>query len=137
MDNNNNNNWIYFGVFLDQNSADKIINTFCDGIPDGWKLFCHHMTIAFNNKTSEVEKAYQLYKPHFGEKVNLTVTHVGISNDAMAVKVNFNGTTQNKFPHITIATPIKGKPVNSNFIEKWNEIKTPFVVTGTLNEFKK
>ena len=130
-----NNNWVYFGVFLDKNSVSLILNKIGKYIPNDWKIYCHHMTIAFNNKTDKVEQLYQSYKERFGEKVNITITGIGMSNDALAVKVNFQGQTMNNIPHITIATPLNGKPVNSNFITNWKTFKQPFIVTGILNVF--
>lgn len=129
-------NWIYFGVFLDKNSSEYILNKVGEYVPENWKLFCHHMTIAFNNKTENVENLYQTYKERFGEQVNLTITELGISDDAIAVKVNYDGEIMNDIPHITVATPLNGKPVNSNFIRKWKPIE-PFNVTGILNAFMK
>ena len=42
----------------------------------------------------------------------------------------------NKIPHITIATPPNGKPVNSNKITKWFDIE-PYTVNGKLGHFAK
>ena len=137
MDIKQTDNWIYFGVFLDVDSVNTLFKEIGYYIPNNWKIYCHHMTIAFNNKTQDAENIYNEYKPRFGEKINLVVTEIGISNDAFAVKVEFNGVTQNSFPHITIATPINGKPVKSNYITKWEKLEKPFNVTRTLNAFMK
>ena len=67
---------------------------------------------------------------------NLVGAELGISDDAIAVKVNYDGEIMNDIPHITVATPLNGKPVNSNFIRNWKPIE-PFNVTGTLNAFMK
>ena len=52
------NNWIYFGVFIDENA--KCLNEIAIekqgmDIPYNWKMFNHHMTIAFNNKTEDAQ----------------------------------------------------------------------------------
>ena len=133
------NNWIYFGVFIDENA--KHLNEIAIekqgmDIPFDWKMFNHHMTIAFNNKTEDAQNLYDVYKHTFGKTITITVDGIGVSDDAIAVRIKFNGPIANKIPHITIATPQTGKPVNSNYITKWYDIE-PYDITGTLNEFTK
>lgn len=133
------NNWIYFGVFIDENA--KHLNEIAIekqgmDIPFNWKVFNHHMTIAFNNKTEDAQNLYDVYKHTFGKTITITVDGIGVSDDAIAVRIKFNGPIANKIPHITIATPQTGKPVNSNYITKWYDIE-PYDITGTLNEFTK
>lgn len=133
------NNWIYFGVFIDENA--KHLNEIAIekqgmDIPFNWKMFNHHMTIAFNNKTEDAQNLYDVYKHTFGKTITITVDGIGVSDDAIAVRIKFNGPIANKTPHITIATPQTGKPVNSNYITKWYDIE-PYDITGTLNEFTK
>lgn len=133
------NNWIYFGVFIDENA--KHLNEIAIekqgmDIPFNWKMFNHHMTIAFNNKTEDAQNLYDVYKHTFGKTITITVDGIGVSDDAIAVRIKFNGPIANKIPHITIATPQTGKPVNSNYITKWYDIE-PYDITGTLNEFTK
>ena len=94
------------------------------------------MTIAFNNKTEDAQNLYDVYKHTFGKIITITVDGIGVSDDAIAVRIRFNDPIANKIPHITIATPQTGKPVNSNYITKWYDIE-PYDITGTLNEFTK
>lgn len=133
------NNWIYFGVFIDEKA--KRLNEIAIekqgmDIPYNWKMFNHHMTIAFNNKTEDAQNLYDVYKHTFGKTITITVDGIGVSDDAIAVRIRFNDPIANKIPHITIATPQTGKPVNSNYITKWYDIE-PYDITGTLNEFTK
>jgi 2'-5' RNA ligase len=136
-----NNKWIYFGVFLDENSKNELVNItnklFKKFNLENWKIFCHHMTIAFNNKTNDALELFEQYKNDFGTEYELIATHVGISDDAMAVKVSFNYPIANKIPHITLATPQNGKPVNSNHITDWKKLSKPIKLTGVLNSFNK
>lgn len=134
-----NNNWIYFGIFLDEMSKKRNLQTLEENnviIPEGWKMFNHHLTIAFNNKTEDAQNLYNVYKHVFGTTTTITVDGIGISDDAMAMRVKFNNPIANKIPHITIATPEGGKPVNSNKITKWMNIK-PYNITGVIDEFIK
>jgi hypothetical protein len=132
-----NNNWIYFGVFLDNESREKLKQLSKRVVKNDWKLFCHHMTIAFNNGSSSVKEYYESFKNKFGSNVELIATHVGISDDAVCVKVECPFQTQTSFPHITIATPQGGKPVNSNYITNFKKLKNPIKLNGILNEFVK
>lgn len=66
-----------------------------------------------------------------GNIVVLTVTQLGISDMAIAVRVE-GFPSKNKIPHITLAVnPDGGKPVMSNKIENWIDIE-PFEITGEV-----
>ena len=69
-----------------------------------------------------------------GKSVQLNVTELGISNDAIAVKVE-GYHSDNKIPHITVAIPKDGKPFNSNLITKWYPVHQ-ITLTGTVMEVK-
>mgnify|MGYP003289407844 CR=1 FL=1 len=129
--------WIYFGVFLVKESRNKLQKLASKVVLDNWKLYCHHMTIAFNNGSEQSTELYEFYKNYFGARTEIIATHIGISDDAVAVKVQFNGETLNKTPHVTLATPIGGKPVNSNNIQTWARLKQPIKLIGIFSEFKK
>lgn len=130
-------NWIYCGVFLDKESKSRLEKIATKLVDNDWKLYCHHMTIAFNNGSEKSIELYEFYKNYFGARTEIIATHIGISDDAVAVKVQFNGDTLNKTPHVTLATPINGKPVNSNYITNWKPLKTPIKLMGFFSEFKK
>lgn len=138
-----NNNWIYFGVFLDGMAKAKNIHALeMNGVkvPESWKWFNHHMTIAFNNGSEEVQKLYDYYEYYLddnvGYPITITVDGIGVSDDAIAMRVNYDLPIANKTPHITIATPQGGKPVNSNKITKWIDIE-PYNIRGTFKTHKK
>lgn len=131
--------WIYFGVFLNEVSKIRNLKTLQDNgitIPDDWKMFNHHMTIAFNDGSERSQELYDAYSSFFGTTKKLTIDGIGISDDAIAVRVNYGNVLPiaNKIPHITIATPPNGKPVNSNKITKWIDIE-PYTVHGKLGHF--
>jgi hypothetical protein len=91
-----------------------LLREFKNIIPDGWKLIAHHMTIAFGKG---VEDESQLDK-----EVGLLVTGLGISDKAIAVKVE-GYPSNNKIPHITLAiNPDGGKPKDSNDITEWESV---------------
>ena len=131
--------WIYFGVFLNEVSKFRNLKALQDNgiiIPDDWKMFNHHMTIAFNDGSEKNQELYDAYSSFFGTTKKLTIDGIGISDDAIAVRVNYKFPIANKIPHITIATPPNGKPVNSNKIIKWINIK-PYTIYGKITSFNK
>lgn len=118
----------YTCVELYEVSKNRLLEEFGCQIPENWVIFANHMTIRLGEMKD---------KSTLGTNVVLVVTHLGFSDMAMAVKVDFEGETKNKFPHITIAiNPDGGKPVMSNDIEKWQDVKK-FNVLGTVKEIKR
>ena len=66
---------------------------------------------------------------------DLRVKEIGVSDDAIAVKVE-GFFTYNEIPHITIAIPKNGKPSNSNLITNWMSIPNDreIIVSGVVTE---
>lgn len=72
------------------------------------------------------------------------MTHIGISDKAMAFKVSLQDSEfdmcsltllcANKIPHITICTFNGGKPVNSNNITKWYDLNEPISIETILKK---
>ena len=130
-------NWIYFGVFLDADESERVYNIVNSlhgiDIPDDWRKYTSHMTIVYNNK-SEIAQAWaKATAPRVGEDVLLKATHVGVSDKAIAIRVN-GEMSANAIPHITIARSPTGKPVDSNKITNWREID-PFTISGRIDAF--
>ncbi len=89
---------------------------------DAWKVRLHHITLGMGNKG----------KFALGCKRRVLVTHYGILLDRVtAFKVECPE-SENKTPHITIATARDAKPAESNLITNWIELKTPFWVEGVI-----
>jgi len=113
----------YSAVVLDYESSESLLNKFNGEIPDGWKKYAHHMTIALG-KAVEDENL-------LGSTQTLIVTQIGKSDMVMAVRVE-GFPSKNKIPHITLAVnPEGGKPFMSNKIEEWKDIE-PFEITGEV-----
>ena len=89
--------WIYFGVFLDSISKAKNLSALeTNGIviPNDWKRFNHHMTIAFNDGSKEVYDLYKYYQiylenPSMETDITLTINGIGVSDDAIALRVDW------------------------------------------------
>ena len=124
--------WIYFGIFLDKPSKDRLKMYF--DIPEDWKWYGDHVTLCFNDGSelskvaAEINKAYVTFK-HF-----IKVTGIGISENAMALRVQLptGVVCTNKVAHITIGC--KNKPVDSNAIEIWHDINN-FTLFGEINVY--
>ena len=113
----------YSAVVLDHESSELLLNKFNGEIPDGWKKYAHHMTIALG-KAIEDENL-------LGSSQTLTVTQIGKSDMVIAVRVE-GFPSKNKIPHVTLAVnPEGGKPFMSNKIEEWKDIE-PFEITGEV-----
>ena len=128
-------NCIYFGVFLDADESERVYNIINSlhgiDIPNDWRKYTSHMTIIYNNK-SEIAQAWaKATAPRVGEDVLLKATHVGVSDKAIAIRVN-GEMSANAIPHITIACSPTGKPVDSNKITNWREI-VPFTISGRID----
>ena len=105
---------LYSAVVLDNESKQKLINAFT--LPYKWQPVAHHMTIGFK------EPVPDHLRNDIGKTVQLLVKEIGISKNAMAVKV-LGYHSNNNIPHITVAIPEGGKPFNSNFITNWNLVQ--------------
>lgn len=119
---------LYSAVVLDEKSKGLLMQAFRKIIPEDWKTYVHHMTIAFGKGVEN--------KSELGKEVTLTVTKIGISDMAIAAGVE-GYPSKNTIPHITLAiNPNGGKPVISNEITDWKSV-TPFKINGVVTEVKK
>ena len=131
-------NVAYSGVVLDNDSRQRLLNSV--DIPKGWEPIAHHMTITLGPLLHPKGKHdfSKNYGP--GDEVALKVTHVGLDDRAMAVKVEAPHEISKKiaFPHITIAVNREGggKPFHSNKIpvDNFKPIKGDLVVKGIVTE---
>lgn len=120
---------LYSAVVLDGKSRTRLLQAFAKDIPEGWKTIAHHMTIVFGKGLDD--------KSEVGKQVELTVTELGISDMAMAVKVE-GYPTANAIPHITLAINVAegGKPVMSNNITNWVKLGINLKLNGIVTEIK-
>jgi predicted kinase len=121
-------NVLYSAVVLDKASHNKLLDKFALEMPEGWKTYAHHMTITMGELKDKTD---------IGKEVILKVTKVGLSDMAMAVQVE-GYQSKNDIPHVTLAVNAlkNAKPVMSNQITNWQDIK-PFFVTGFVTEITK
>jgi hypothetical protein len=120
---------LYSAVVLDDDDKDNLtmfVEDYVD-IPLNWKKFVHHMTIGFNQPLP------MELRDDIGKTVQLTVKEIGVSEDAIAVKVD-GYHSNNKIPHVTIAIPKDGKPYNSNLITDWKPVDEEIIIKGKVRE---
>lgn len=121
-------NVLYSAVVLDGGSRASLLARVEHAIPKGWDIIAHHMTIAFGKPVPNQED--------LGKEVILSVTELGSSDMALAVRVE-GYPSKNEIPHVTIAiNPNGGKAVMSNDITEWIKLK-PFNISGKVTEIKK
>ena len=122
---------LYSAVVLDEESKNKLfaLMRLCVDVPGEWKRLAHHMTIVFKEGLPEE------LKDDLNKDVTLTVKSIGVSDDAIAVGVEGYPSTKDN-PHITLAIPPDGKPVNSNDIEDWRDVENEILLNGKVSEIK-
>lgn len=138
QDNNQKSKWIYLGVFLDEKSKTRLMELAneMNNIPDkSWKFYCHHMTLAYNDKSEKASEIFDYYHPFLGEYVTLLATEIGVSDKAVAVKMEWDSPSCNKINHITIAVSPDGKPVDSNKITNWKPLSYCLPLLGAFGYF--
>lgn len=118
-------------LVLDDASHNKLIKLLKDYIPKDWKVFAHHMTINFGNGLPEN------LKRDLGKVKSITATEIGVSDMAIAVRVE-GYHSDNKIPHITVAVNVAegGRPVMSNNITNWGKLENKINLSGVISEEK-
>ena len=132
---------MYSAILLDEKSQLKL-EKFAEDIKvngvrlpmlvrdNGWKMYNHHMTISMGSLPEHL-------KQYLDTIQKLEVTHIGVSDKAVAVRV-VGFESKNKIPHITLAVNIKGgaKPVMSNEIKDWTPVESPIKLSGEVKELQ-
>lgn len=134
------NNFHYFGLFLDTDTKNRLMDILTDNIDYNIalnvadKIFIDHCTLLHVSQLHGNSEIYNYLKGYVGEKFQIVINGVGISDKAMAFRVDEKSVVcVNDIPHITIATFGGGKPVDSNEITNWKDIE-PIIVTVKLEK---
>lgn len=122
----------YFAIFLNQDSKEFLLNMMRDVIPDGWKVYCRHCLLSYGDP-SDSRPVFDFLAEHLGQNVDMEITALGISEQAIAVRVAGNFSTKNEIPHITIAVPCDGKADNSKSIQEWEPITVGRKLVGVVD----
>lgn len=133
-------NYQYYGLFFNISTKDKLMNYLtCDVdyntiLKAADRIFLDHCTLMHISQREDRLEA--LLERELGRTFQITLTGIGISNKAIAFKVERKGIIalcKNTIPHITIATIDGGKPVDSNNIICWKDI-IPKTITVVLKK---
>lgn len=146
--------WQYYGLFIDKETHDKLIDVLVDyhwigTLNDSEKEYLDHCTLLHKAQYDEDSFTDNLIKARLDialsdnrVKAVLKITHIGISDKAMAFRVSLQDSEfdmcsltllcANEIPHITICTFNGGKPVESNNITKWHPLDEPIEIETTL-----
>ena len=135
---------MYTAVVLDEKSHLKLTKWADDNIKvngvrlpilvrdNGWEMICHHMTVSMGN-------APEFIKQYLGTKQKLDITHYGISDKAIAVRVvgfYVDPGEINRKPHITVAVNRRNgvEPIDSNKITNWTLVDGLVTLSGEVKE---
>jgi hypothetical protein len=125
-------NVVLWGVLLDNMSKDRLLKSFEREIPKGWSIYAHHMTIYYGKLKDGTFKTF--YDMNKGKKVTLQAVSWGISDLAMAVKLQTSVPSFSGVPHITIAVSPSGSPKDSKLIQDWKPLSSPLELTGVVTD---
>lgn len=130
-----NGDFIYIGLFLTEESRNKLYNIF--PVPLDGKVYMDHCTLLFKRTQMSHKNAPKVIDAYINQLNNknhscetMVITAIGYSDKAIAVKVNLNVPCCNDIPHITLCTLNGGKPFDSNNITEWRNLETPIKVIG-------
>lgn len=130
----------YYGLFLDTDTKNMLIDTLTDnidynialGVAD--RIFIDHCTLLHKSQLDSNENLQSYLESSLGKSMSIRLVAVGISDKAMAFKVEeVDNICANEVPHITIATFRGGNPVDSNKITNWMYIE-PIIVNVRLEK---
>lgn len=129
------NGWVYLGAFIDDERRRSLLEKYKSLIPEGWKLYCDHATLAFNDGSEITKNLFEKYKPSLGDEVGLLAIGIGRSEDAIALELSKDMDTSNKIFHITLATRPGVAPVSSNYITDWKPLKEYDIIKAKIGYF--
>lgn len=130
----------YYGLFLDIDTKNMLMDTLTDnidynialGVAD--RIFIDHCTLLHKSQLDSNENLQSYLESSLGKSTSIRLVAVGISDKAMAFKVEgVDNICANEVPHITIATFRGGNPVDSNKIANWRYIE-PIIVNVRLEK---
>ncbi len=117
----------YSAVVLNERSKNKLIETFKNKIPEGYRIVADHMTICLGALPENQKK-------DIGLTVQLAVESFAMDDKVIAVGVT-GYPSKNEHPHITLAVNDQngGKAMMSNYLTNW-EKALRIRVSGVITE---
>ena len=129
-------NFVYFGLFLTNKSKEELKEIANNIAPkqmaEATNIYLEHITLLHKNdkysnliKLRMYELLNHLFEIFIGETYEVTITHIGFNQNAMAFKVELPDGFPRfiyKIYHITICTFNNAKPIESNNIINWHKL---------------
>lgn len=130
----------YYGLFLTEESKAELKTWLINSnyqleILNSEREYLDHCTLLHKSQLVWDNSNLHDFLLHIvGEEFRIWVNGIGISDKALAFRVEiFPLKSANITPHITICTFNGGKPVDSNNITEWKDIK-PIIVETKLEK---
>lgn len=129
----------YTAVVLTEESRaallSKVQANMHNGLPAEWVIKAHHMTCDMKPAAKSIAADF------IGQTVTLEVVKLGIgvtvpNEGIIAVEVKCVVPSKNQIKHVTVCHHSNVKPVMSNSITNWTEMREggPLVLTGVVQE---
>lgn len=131
-----NNDWLYFGIFFKGEEKQKLLNLAKKYVPDDWRIYCDHCTLAFNDGNYKSISTAEAVSQRLGEEISVCGFSIGISDNAIALRLS-SAPTANEIPHITLGVKPGHYPVESNYITEWEELSSLVFLKGVIDVAKK
>ena len=120
----------FWAAYLYPEFHGKLVQAFAKDVPEEWKLYAEHMTIAFGKAKTDATKEF--IANNLGKEVELTAVELGKSDEAIAVRIKSDVPSDNNISHITIAVAKDAKPVKSNAITNWEPLSEPISLRAKI-----
>jgi hypothetical protein len=124
----------YIAVFLDPSQQQRLRYWWESTVGEVMETpFIHHLTVMYNPDDNNISE----YDGRYGTEFELRVTRWASSDSlqCQAVQVETGIESNNKFPHITVATNGNTKAVVSNQLLEAASTNSPEVDTGPVDDF--
>lgn len=136
---------IYYGVFIDQESKDNLLQWIKDHpsflritLENQVRYALTHITLIHCSQFEERPDILNVMGEYEGKTLSFNAISIGYSDKAMAFGVDIpNSLCANGKPHMTVCTMNGGKPFDSNNIENWFPIGEVIPIKGRISAFRK
>lgn len=128
----------FHGIFLTGEDRYYLQSVMSNLIPEGWKVKCHHATIAHQSDLGRSTPWVKRYVEDWVEtRKNTTeiliATHFGQNENSIALKVvSPSFPCLSGVPHITVAISPNGKSSDSRLITDWLPLKNRIQLVGLV-----
>lgn len=124
----------YFGIFIDEDSKNNIIDILIDGIPNAWTVYVK-MIVLSRGDVYQNPDVVDFLAENLGKTVEFEVVSLGISNDAIAVGVSGLFKTIDEQPYILLAASTDVDPSQEFTFKTWKSFQITTPMHGVVDAF--